>query len=213
MIITKRAFIVAAMPLLAMSSAVFAAGAQTSAVRDNGFSYNYLQVGYENRDYDGFFETDGLDGKLSYELDEHLFIRAGLQIFKGDFETVSISFAGFFPTVRTVDEDINGNELSGGIGFHTPLQTGTDLVMTGDLVRIDYDFDDEIGFALAGGVRHAATEQLELSGGVFLEDVVDSEFGVQGGALYHANKQFDMGANLKLGSDVTTFALFGRYSF
>ena len=103
--------------------------------------------------------------------------------------------------------------LSGGLGFHTPLQTGLDLVVTGDIVHIDYDYGDDPGFAIAGGVRHATTDKLELTGGLFIEDVVDSEFGIQGGALFHASAKVDIGADLKLGDDITTFGVFGRYNF
>lgn len=192
-------------PMFALSSAASAAEAQTSSVRDNGMSYTYVQAGYENRDYDGVFETDGIDAKVSFAIDEHLFARGGLQLFQGDAE-----YRCYF---GCRDDDADGFQLSGGIGFHTPLATGLDLVVTGDIVHIDYDYGDDTGFALAGGVRHATTEKLELSGGLFLEDVVDSEFGIQGSALFHAAEKIDVGAELKLGDDITTFGLFGRFNF
>lgn len=205
----KRILCAAAAPLMVpmvfMSSTAFAAEAQTSSVRDNGMSYTYVQGGYENRDYDDAFETDGLDAKVSYALDEHLFVRGGLQLFKGDADYRCYGFCN--------NDDADGYQLSGGLGFNTPLSTGLDLVVTGDIVHIDYDFGDDTGYAIAGGVRHATTDKLELTGGLFLEDVVDSEFGLQGGALFHASAKVDVGADLKLGDDITTFGLFGRYNF
>lgn len=194
-------------PMVLMSSAAFAAEARTSSVRDNGMSYTYVQAGYENRDYDNAFETDGLDTKVSYALDEHLFVRGGLQFFQGDSAIRCYFFCG------SVDDDADGFELSAGMGFHTPLVTDLDLVVSGDIVHVDYDYGDDTGFAIAGGVRHATTDKLELSGGLFFENVIDSEFGLHGSALFHVAAKVDVGAELKLGDDVTTFGVFGRYNF
>src|SRR5690606_6135750 len=77
----KRFCLLAGGALAMMSTSAVMAQPQTSTVRDNGFSYDYLQAGYENRDWDGGWETDGIDFKLSHALDEHLFVRGGLQFF------------------------------------------------------------------------------------------------------------------------------------
>ena len=59
-----------------------------------------------------------------------------------------------------------------------------------------------------------ATEQLELTGGLYFADVgPQDDIGLFGDALFHLNDQFDVGANLKLGGDLTEFGLFGRYNF
>ncbi|MDF1779902.1 MAG: hypothetical protein P1U67_01275 [Alcanivoracaceae bacterium] len=195
----KRIGLIAGLPLAVLASNVVAAETRTSAVRDNGFSYTYVQGGYESQDWDGGVDVNALDGKLSYALDEHLFVRAGLQFLDGDYNRGRGDFDGW--------------AMSGGLGFHTPLQQRLDLVVTGDIIHIDYDFDDDTGFAIAGGVRHATTDKVELAGGAFLQDVRDSEFGVYGNALYHATPAVDVGAELRLGDDATVFGLFGRYNF
>lgn len=194
----KRIWLLAGLPLAVMGTSAMAAQPRTSAVRDNGFSYNYVQGGYENQDWDGGLNVDALDGKLSYALDEHLFVRGGMQVFDGDYGR---------------NNSINGWRLNAGMGFHTPLKSRLDLVLTGDIVHIDYDVGSDNGIALTGGVRHATTDKLELEGGAFMEDVQKSQFGLYGDARVHLNKQVDVGANLKLGDDVTAIGVYGRYNF
>lgn len=202
----QRFWLAVPVSMMMAAAPAMAAPAQTSAVRDNGFSYDYVQAGYENRDWDGYWETDGLDLKLSHALDEHLFIRGGLQFFDGDADIPAWA-------APWIDDSVDGWELSAGLGFHSPLKTGLDLVMTGDIVHVDTDGGDETGFALTGGVRHETTAQLELNGGVFVQDVGESEVGLFGGALFHATQKVDLGAELRLGDDLTQFGVFGRYNF
>lgn len=202
----QRFWLAVPVSMMMAAAPAMAAPAQTSAVRDNGFSYDYVQAGYENRDWDGGWETDGIDFKLAHALDEHLFIRGGLQFFDGDVDIPAWA-------ARWIDDDVDGWELSAGLGFHTPLKPGLDLVMTGDIVHVDTDIDDETGFALTGGIRHETTAQLELNGGVFVQDVGESEVGLFGGALFHATQKVDLGAELRLGDDLTQFGVFGRYNF
>jgi hypothetical protein len=175
---------------------------QTGAVRDNDFSYTYVDVGYEMWEYDvgrGDIEADALFGQGSYALDEHVSVRGGLALYDADYGR----------------EDENGNRLSVGLGFNSPLKQGLDLVVTGDIVRDDNDFDTETGLMLAGGVRHQTTAELQLSGGLFYEDIYDDldELGLQGQALLNLNPQIDVGARLRLSGDLETFGLFGRYNF
>lgn len=192
--------------LSAVTMAAQAEQARTSEIRDNGFSYRYVEAGYVTQDYDGGFDWDGLGARLAWDLDEHLFIRGEMAIFDGDID------------VGLTDVDVDGFVLGGGIGFHTPLKQATDLVVTGDLLLVDYDADgggddDEIGFRVTGGVRHRASDQLELSGGLFLEDVEDSEFGVFGQGMVNVGNQLDVGAGLRLGGDLTELMLLARFRF
>lgn len=201
----KRFCLLAGSAMAMVSASAMAAQPETSTVRDNGFSYDYIQAGYEQRDWDNSLDIDGLDAKLSMALDEHLFLRGGLQFFDGDLD---------FPAPFGGSVDVDGWQLSAGLGFHTPLKAGLDLVLTGDIVHIDIDDGgDETGYEIAGGVRHETTAQLELTGGAYLQDIEDSDFGVFGGALYHVSKAVDVGAEVRFGDDLTQFGLFGRYNF
>ncbi len=59
---------------LAVSGPVMAAQ-QTTAVRDNGFSYSYGQLAYDRWDLDNDVDVDALSAEGSFALDEHLFLR------------------------------------------------------------------------------------------------------------------------------------------
>ena len=194
-----KRFALLALPCAVLGAPAFAEPA-TSGVRDNGFSYNYFQLGYETRDFDGpgDVETDGFDAQISHALDEHLFIRGEAQMFDVD------------------PGDNDGWLLAGGLGFHTPLVERLDLVLSGDIVHVDTDAGDDTGFRLRGGVRHETTDQLELGGGAFYQDVddfADSEFGIFGNAIFNINKDVGVGAELALGDDSDVFDLFVRINY
>ncbi len=120
---------------LAVSAPALAAQ-QTTAVRDNGFSYSYGQLAYDRWDLDNDVDVDSLSAEGSFALDEHLFLRGSLGFFDGDYGR---------------NGDLDGSQISGGIGFHTPLQRGLDFVTSADIIYDDRDSDpgtndDEIGF-------------------------------------------------------------------
>ncbi|MCG8391952.1 MAG: hypothetical protein MI745_02625 [Pseudomonadales bacterium] len=178
---------------------------RTSAVRDNGFSYTYGQLAYDRWDLDNDWDVDAITGEGSFALDEHIFLRGGLSFYDGDYDR------------GPIHGDVDGNRLYGGVGFHTPLQRGLDFVGTADIIYDDYDVDygddDEIGFELRGGVRHATTEKLELSGGLTYMDLHDDDLGVYGQGLFKLTPVVDLGARLVVAGDRDTFGVFGRYNF
>lgn len=194
----KNRKLLLALPLAAAISSTAMAQPQTSQVRDNNFNWSYAQFGLEFQDMDGFDRT-ALYGRISHALDEHLFLRGGLSLYDGD-------------------ADYSGFGLSAGLGFHTPLQQRLDLVLTGDLLHDRYEVgnndDTETGARLAGGVRHATTDQLELSGGLFMINMYDdTEIGLYGEALVNVTEKFDVGADLHLSGDYDAIGLFGRINF
>lgn len=187
---------------LAVSAPAMAAQ-QTSAVRDNGFSYSYGQLAYDRWDLDNDVDVDALSAEGSFALDEHLFLRGSLGFFDGDYGR---------------NGDLDGTRLSGGVGFHTPLQRGLDFVTSADIIYDDRDYDpgnddDEIGFEVRGGVRHATTEKLELSGGLAYQDLYDDDLGVYGQGLFKVSQAVDLGARVIVGGDRDTYGVFGRYNF
>ena len=198
------------LPLAALL-AVPAMAAETAPVRDNGFSYDYVEGFYFTQDWDGRFDVDGFGGRVSVALDEHFFARGELSLFDGDTESFLF------------DVDVDGWQIGVGGGFHTPAGDKADLVLTADLLLINYDVDasrfslgddeDDIGVRLAGGARMHAGDKLELEGGLFLESVDESELGVYGGALVNLTEQMDLGAGLRLGTDLTELTLSARYNF
>lgn len=204
----KKTLLVSGIALAVAAPAM--AEQRTSMVRDNGFSYTYGQLAYDQWDFDDAdWDVDAFSGEGSFALDEHIFLRGGLSIYDGD--------------------DIDGKRIYGGVGFHTPLQSGLDFVGSADIIYDDYDFDqtvcfmgscvtaegddDDIGFELRGGVRHATTEQLELSGGLTYIDVYDDDLGLYGQGLFKLNSQVDVGARVVFGGDRENIGIFGRYNF
>ena len=142
-----------------------------------------------------------LTGVGSFALDEHLFLRGGASFYDGDYDSPG-------------SDDVDGNRLYVGAGFHTPLQRGLDLVGTADVIRDDNDFnDEEWGYAVSGGLRHQTTEMLELSGGVLYEDIYDGNFGVYGQGLVNLTRAWDVGARVAFTDDSDNIGLFGRYNF
>lgn len=193
--------IVALSSLLLASGALaapMAKGPKTGPIRDNGFSYTYAQLGYDNWDYDNGPNVDTINGKLSYALDEQVFLRGGLTFINGDG-----------PHHTNAD----GNRIQAGVGFHTPLQNRLDLVAAGDIISDHNDYKDETGFDLLAGVRHHTTNKLELSGGLRYENIYNDNLGVYGQALVHLNRQVDAGARISAGDNLQTVGLFGRYNF
>lgn len=179
---------------------------RTTAVRDNGFSYDYGQLAYDMWDIDNGWDIDVLTAEGAFALDEHLFMRGGLSFYDGDWDRGNI-----------IDSDVDGHRFYGGIGFHTPLQQNLDFVASGDLIwdEVDYDFgeDDDLGFELRGGVRFAPAAKIELSGGLSYLDVYDDDLAVYGEGLYKVAPAVDLGARVKVGGDIDTFGVFGRYNF
>lgn len=179
---------------------------RTSAVRDNGFSYDYGQLAYDNWDFDNGWDVDALTAEGAFALDEHLFMRGGLSFYDGDWDRGNFN-----------DPDVDGHRIYVGLGFHSPLQQNLDFVGSADLIwdEVDYDFgdDDDLGFELRGGVRFAPAEKVELSGGLSYMDVYDDDLAVYGEGLYKVTPAVDLGARAKLGGDIDTFGVFGRYNF
>lgn len=196
---TLMASAIAATTLVSVGA--FARTYTSTPVRDNGFSYTYGQLGYDHWNYDHGPDADALTGEGSFALDEHLFLRGGLSLYNGNYDSPG-------------NDNIDGNRIYGGLGFHTPLQRGLDLVGTADLERDDNDFNDsEWGYRLRAGLRHQTTQALQLSGGAVYEDIYDGNFGVYGQALVNVTPVIDVGARATVKDKSDTIGVFGRYNF
>lgn len=206
----KRTWIYAGLPLAVLGSSVMAANGgmnnRMSTINNNEFSYDYVQAGYENQDWDDSLDGHFIRADILNSLDEHVFLHGGLGFFDGDVDA---------PLGDEIDAD--GWEISAGAGFHTPLQRRLDLVLTGDIVHLNADVDGEsendTGFRVSGSARHQTTDQLELRGGVFLEDIAESEAGFFAQALLNLTQQMDVGTDIKFGGDLTSIGVFARYNY
>ncbi|MQX52647.1 outer membrane beta-barrel protein [Alcanivorax sediminis] len=207
----KKALLVSGVALAVSAPAM--AEQRTSSVRDNGFSYNYAQLAYDQWDWDNDIEVDALTAEGAFALDEHLFIRGGLSFFDGDLGR----------------GDLDGKQIYAGVGFHTPLQAKLDFVGSADIIYDDREYDatfcnafvctstsaddDEIGFDLRAGVRAAVADQVELEGGLSYYDVYDDDITLYAQGLFKATDAIDIGARLLFGGDRESIGIFGRYNF
>jgi opacity protein-like surface antigen len=206
----RHSYLLVALPLAALISTTVSAQTRTSNVRDNDFSWSFAQLGVSSENREGGFDRDNLYGRLSWALDEHFFARGALNLYDGDFRTgtgPNRSRRGYY-----------GWGMDVGLGFNTPLQQDLDLVLTGDVLfdryKIAGDYDREFGMEVAGGVRHRATQQIQLSGGAYIQRMYsNNDIGLYGEILLKANAQLDVGADLRLGDDITAVGLFGRFNF
>lgn len=190
------------------ATSLFSVGAyaQTyaNALPDNGFSYTYGQLGYDHWDYDHGPNADVLSADGSFALDQHLFLRGGLGIYNGDYNYEHYGH----------DSNADGSRLYGGLGYHTPLQRGLDLVGTADVIHDNNDGNhNEWGYRLRAGVRNQTTRALQLSGGAVYEDVYDGNFGLYGQALVSVTPVVDVGARATVQDSENTIGVFGRYNF
>lgn len=207
----KKSLLVSGIALAIASPAM--AAQSTSAVRDNGFSYNYAQLAYDQWEFDDAWDVDVLTAEGAFELDEHLFLRGGLSFYDGDFGP----------------GDLDGKQIYAGVGFHTPLQDKLDFVGTADIIYDDQEFDyrvcsfgicvedsasdDEIGFELRGGVRAAAGDVVELEGGLSYYDLYDDDITLYAQGLFNVTPAVDLGARVLFGGDRESIGVFGRYNF
>ncbi len=182
------------------SVSVAQAAPRTTAPQNNHFSWTYADLGLSTHDYDGWGDNlTSLDGDISFAINDNLYALGGGSLGDSDY--------------------IDTTNLHGGLGFHMPLIEKLDLLAEGELEWTNYEVDhtnnseSETGFTLRAGVRHRTTDKLELEGGVYHTDIVDSDSGLFGQALFHLNRQFDAGARLALGGDTTVFGIFGRVNF
>lgn len=180
--------------LLASGLAMITAAPAVAQQGPNGFSYTYGQLALESWEYDeAEFDAIGVEGSLA--LDDLLFVRGGLGLYDGE------------------NVDLDGSRFYGGLGFRTPLAPGLDFVGSADVIYDDNDVDDDIGFELRGGVRHATTAKLELSGGLSYQDIYDDDMAFYGQGLFKLTSRFNLGGRVVFGGDRENIGLFARYNF
>ena len=181
-------------------AAIAFAAAGTAAAED--FSYDYLNLGYGVVDFDDL-DVDGdgigIDGALAIADNYHLFAMYEM----GDF-----------------DFNIESTAYHLGIGYNTPVSDRVDLVARLSYEYIEVDAPlvpsvDDNGFGLGVGFRFAASEKLELNGGLEYIDLSDSgdDTGLNAAALYNFNEVFSVTVRGDWTDDVSSYTLGGRFYF
>jgi opacity protein-like surface antigen len=171
-----------------------------------GLSYNHVDIGYSQYDIDDV-DVDGnvIGFGLSVELNEsfYAFGSYGLGDLDGDFG---------------IDADFD--QLSIGIGYHMPLSPQLDLVTGLSYEYAEVSVDgfgsvDDNGFGLSVGLRFAASDALELNGGISYVDFGDGgdDTGFGAGALYNFSNNFALGLSASWTDDTSSYGIGGRYYF
>jgi len=161
-------------------------------------SYNFLDVGYVQVDFDDFSEdADGLLLRASFELTENFFLF-------GSYNDLSIDVDIF---------DVDVSEYDFGLGYAWPVGNGSSFYGKVSYVSAEADtfgisVDDD-GYGAAVGLRTRPADNLELEAYVDYVDLSDSgdETSIGLAGLWFLSPQFALGAEAVFGDDATTYGV------
>ena len=175
--------------------------AQESRPQSPQFSYNYVELSYDENDYDlGGAEIDGdgltLSGSFELTEDWHAFASYG---------TADLDFG------------IDFDAWALGAGYVYPLRDDVDIY--GRVLYVDAEFDagpgtlDEDGLGLQARIRYRVTDEFEVEGGVQHLDVFDSDTSLQAFARYYFTEEFSAALGLTFAGDTDGIGISARYQF
>jgi hypothetical protein len=197
MISASRAWLVAAAVLPAWSMA------QEPAARPQSpqFNYSYVELGYDETDFDlGPFDVDGDGLTLS-----------------GSFEINDEWHAYASYGSSDLDFGIDVDTWTLGAGYVFPLKEDVDLY--GRVLYVDVSVDagpaaaDDDGLGLQFRIRTRVTDEFELEGGIQHVDVSDSDTSLQASARYHFTEALSAGIGITFAGDTDGIGINARYSF
>ncbi|MBV1909747.1 MAG: hypothetical protein KUG78_10535 [Kangiellaceae bacterium] len=164
------------------------------AMADNP-SFDNVEFGYTESDFDGGFEVDGFELKGSKEISDNFYIA-------GDFTRLSEN--GFDFDATTV-----------GIGYKLDFTNSSTFFSEVDYARFDVDGgNNEDGYQITAGVRSMLTDRFELKAAIEYLDINDADgtFYVLGGA-YSFTDKLAVYADYSYESDVSAYGVGVRYNF
>lgn len=169
-------------------------------------SYNYIEIGYQQVDFDTDLvgidvDGDGFGIRGAFELGENWFVPVS-------YGTLDLDFG------------VELDRLSAGLGYHTPLSNGADFIATLSYLRAEasvggFGSVDEDGYVASAGVRGLIGDRVELTGSIGYSDLGNGADGtvVNAGAQYSLTESFALGFDIELDEDVTLYALVARLYF
>lgn len=191
------------------STLLFILFAFTGAVYADDFNYNSVTVGYVAAEFDDDF-GGSVDGDL-------LGIQGSAAVGESFF------VFGSFATGEVEDDlgdDVDLDQANAGFGYHMSISENVDLVTSLSYEYIEISDQgvslDENGLGLGVGLRYAASESVEINGGINYVDY-DDFFGDR--TSFHADVLFNFTENLagtvggEWGDDVTQYTIGARYYF
>ena len=173
-------------------------------------SYNFIQGTYISTSVDsgttsGDVDGDGLFIDGSFGIAPHIALTAG---YGGrSFDT----FLGI---------DVDTTSLTFGVTAHTSVANGTSIFGNFSVLKAEIEVsdgfttvdDDDTGNIITVGLRHMATEAVELDLDFSRTDVFDDTDNTIGfRARFYVNQQFSLGIGYETSSDIDTLLLNARF--
>lgn len=172
-----------------------------------GISYDYIQGTYSSL----------TDDSLGVDVDGDGFAVAGSFSVSPNIAVTALLGSTSFDRVAGLD--IDANEFNFGITAHTSIAPGTDFfgnfsIVNGE-VEVSDGFttlsDDDTGNSITIGLRHMASNTVEISAAFSRVDIFDGTGNTTGfGARFYANEKISFGIGYSTGDDVDTFLLSAR---
>jgi opacity protein-like surface antigen len=171
-------------------------------VNAQGFDYNYLQLNYGNVEFDDInVDGDGFGLSGSYAIKPNWHVFAG-------YEATGLDFG------------IDATTLGAGIGYNTEMAPALDMYARLSYQYVDFDAPgiggiDDSGLGLGVGLRFAASEDLELNGGINYVDFGDGgdDTGISAGLLYSFTEAFSLGLGGIWSDSASSYTIGGRFYF
>jgi hypothetical protein len=188
--------------LLVTAIALPTVGQAQQQTQTEPFSYTYVELAYDETDFDlggGDIDGDGLTLSGAFEINEdwHAFASYGS---------------------ADLDFGIDLDSWAIGAGYRYPLRDDVDVY--GRVLYISTDVDlpgpsnaDEDGLGLQGRIRFRVTEVFEVEGGIQHVDVIESDTSLQASARYHFTRNLSAGIGITFAGDTDGIGINARYSF
>jgi hypothetical protein len=194
----SQALLLAALAVPAVSMAQEAATARPQSAQ---FNYSYVELGYDETDFDlGPVDVDGdgltLAGSFEINDDWHVYASYGS---------------------ADLDFGIDVDTWILGAGYVFPLKEDIDIY--GRVLYIDTSVDagpaqvDDDGLGLQARIRARVTDEFELEGGLLYTDVSDTDTSLQASARYHFSESFSAALGITFAGDTDGIGISARYSF
>jgi hypothetical protein len=194
----SQALLLAALAVPAVSMAQEAATARPQSAQ---FNYSYVELGYDETDFDlGPVDVDG-DGLTlagSYEINDDWHVYAS-------YGSADLDFG------------IDVDTWILGAGYVFPLKEDIDIY--GRVLYIDTSVDagpaqvDDDGLGLQARIRARVTDEFEVEGGLLYTDVSDTDTSLQASARYHFSESFSAALGITFAGDTDGIGISARYSF
>lgn len=214
---------------VALVSLSFGATAFEGESGVNDRQYNFAEVGIGSSAYDGMDGGLLFKARMEREFVDQTFVKDA-QLFWGiDFqsESSSLSQTAYAGTAweTTVSSELTANSFGGKVGYRLPVQEKLDAVFTAGLQYVLASAevcsnsscadgsDSDLGITLTAEGRYQINEDFDAQAGIGINTAADSAMMLGGQVNYYLNEQFAVGGGLWFSSDVTQFAVLGRYNF